>query len=297
MILRERDLALLRLLDKTPATAALIVKASATFGQEAFLDERRARERLQTLESCGLLRSFTPPYAMGSSLRWYKLSRDGFLHLHGAETSPPSKSQFANIPPSRIEHTHVVAEVIVHSLVAAHQFRLKTTTCLGDGALVVDIGFSRQAPDCFFQFQSGGKTFNVLFEVDNGTEPLTTNRIQSIRSKITTYEAYQDAVRYDWKRAAEFGTRPRFRVAFLTKSADRANHILWLARETARNPDRRLCYAATQDTYLAESDALRAPLFNDHHGHWQSLVNTHPTSQFLRTPIRLAAPMGNVAHI
>ena len=40
-------------------------------------------------------------------------------------------------------------------------------------------------------------------------------------------------------------------------------------------------------------DAVTAPIFNDHHGHWQALVNAQPTSRFLREPVRLTAP---VAH-
>lgn len=46
------------------------------------------------------------------------------------------------------------------------------------------------------------------------------------------------------------GPRPLFRVAILTNGAERARHILSLARACAHNPGRRLCYAATQDEFL-----------------------------------------------
>jgi hypothetical protein len=52
-----------------------------------------------------------------------------------------------------------------------------------------------------------------------------------------------------------------------------------------------ICYGATQDAFLAEPDALRAPIFLDHHGHWQALVNIHPTAAFTKPPVRLQPMM------
>jgi hypothetical protein len=83
--------------------------------------------------------------------------------------------------------------------------------------------------------------------------------------------------------------QPLFHVAFLTRSIDPAYHIFSLARELARNKDRRLCYAATQDQYLAEADCVRESLFLDHHGQWQSSANLHPTVAFPKLPVRLPA--------
>ena len=81
---------------------------------------------------------------------------------------------------------------------------------------------------------------------------------------------------------------PRFRAVFLTKTAERAEHIAALAAAVARNRDRLVCYSATQDAFLSDPDALRSPIFIDHQGRWQSLVNLHPSSRTMRTPIRLA---------
>ena len=163
----------------------------------------------------------------------------------------------------------------------------------GDGKLTLEAGEYRQQPDCHFQFESGGKTFNVLFEVDNATEPLNSLREQSIRTKLLGYECYQNWVLHGWRAHGRDGASPVFRVLVLTKGAERARHILWLARTCARNPDRLLCYAATQDAFLAEPLAVTAPVLNDHHGGWQSLVNLHPTSRFLREPIRLSPPLAS----
>src|SRR4029077_1245705 len=114
--------------------------------------------------------------------------------------------------------------------------------------------------------------------------PIDSRRPQSIDAKLRGYEAYQDWVLANWRRAAAPRPKPYFRVVFLTKGSDRALHILHWARHCAHNPDRRLCYASTQETYLAEPHAVTAPIFNDHDGCWQSLVNLHPTSRFVREP-------------
>ena len=53
-----RDEALLRLLERTPVTTALILKAGETFPGETFRDDRRVRERLQTLAAAGYVRAF-----------------------------------------------------------------------------------------------------------------------------------------------------------------------------------------------------------------------------------------------
>src|SRR5690348_1110403 len=100
---RDRDL--LQLLDRTPATAALILKASATFAGETFRDERRERERLQQLAAAGLVRRFTLAQASGGAMNYYKLSAAGFAALHGPEPALPPPAYFAEVPLSRLQHT------------------------------------------------------------------------------------------------------------------------------------------------------------------------------------------------
>ena len=102
---------------------------------------------------------------------------------------------------------------------------------------------------------------------------------------------YQDWVLRSWKDSGEIGPRPSFRVVFLTTGAERANHILWLAHDLARNQDRRLVFATTQDAYLGEKQAVTAPIHNDHHGHWQALVDPQPSARFRREPVRLLRPI------
>jgi hypothetical protein len=53
-----------------------------------------------------------------------------------------------------------------------------------------------------------------------------------------------------------------------------------------------LVYAATQDAYLGHPRAATEPLLNDHHGAWRALCDLHPSSAFLREPVRLSPPLG-----
>jgi hypothetical protein len=38
---------------------------------------------------------------------------------------------------------------------------------------------------------------------------------------------------------------------------------------------------------------LREPLFLDHTGTWQALVNIHPSSAFAKPPVRLRPPLAS----
>jgi hypothetical protein len=291
IILSNRDRELLKLLEMTPATAAQIRKASVTFGDEPFRDERRARERLQTLTGSGIVQSWQAGVAGGGLMNYYRLTNEGFRILHADQTSAPPRSLISEIAPSRFRHAMATAEIVVHTLVAARRANVRVSKFHGDGKLTLAVGEYRQQPDLHFQFDSGGKVFNVLFEIDMATEPLDSAREQSIRSKLLGYELYQDWTLRNWNFGGRKGDRPAFRVLILTKGTERMRHLLWLARACARNPDRRLCYASTQELFLSEPFAVLSPIVNDHHGMFQSLVDLHPTSRFLREPIRLMPPL------
>jgi len=287
----DRDRAVLTLLDRTPASTAQILKASVTFCGAPFHDERRVRERLQTLARAGLVRRFQLPLPAGGSTNYYKLTSGGFRLLYGSDAVLPHRRTFTAVPLARLQHTNTLAEVIVHMFVSAHKFQIRVVRFFRENALTLRAGRYKQQPDCAAQLNAGGKAFNVLVEIDNSTESVDSNAHQSIRRKILGYEAYQDQVLAAWKRSGHRPPRPYFRVVFLTRSIERAYHILLLARELAKNRDRRLCYAATQDAYLAERDALRAPLLLDHHGQWQAVVDLHPSAPFTRAPVRLPDEM------
>src|SRR5438093_4630218 len=151
VILSARDLSLLRLLARTPAMTKLTFKASETFSGEQFHDERRVRERLQSLAEVGLLRAFPATHGVGGPVNWYKLTAEGHRTVHGAEATLPQRSRFEAIPPSRFQHTQTLAEVIVQTLVAAHRDRCTVPFFQGDGEARIDVASHTFYPDCFFQ--------------------------------------------------------------------------------------------------------------------------------------------------
>jgi hypothetical protein len=169
LTLSARDQSLLRLLARTPMTTTLLLKASETFAGEPFHDERRVRERLQTLSKSRLIRAFPATHGVGGPVNWYKLTPEGFRSVRGVEAALPHRSRFEATPPSRFQHTQTLAEVIVHSLVAAHRDRCTIPFFQGDGEARIDVAAHTFYPDCFFQFVLSGSQFNNYFEIDQST--------------------------------------------------------------------------------------------------------------------------------
>ena len=118
--------------------------------------------------------------------------------------------------------------------------------------------------------------------------------VERVMGFCTEHE-YQEFLLTRWLTSGKAWERPRFRVVFLTRSVERAYHILALAAATA-HPRRRLVYATTHEGYVTGNDPLFAPIFLDHHGRWQSLVDLHPTAPFEREAVRIpplvASPFG-----
>lgn len=294
LLLSERDRTLLHVLSHTPATTTLLARASETLSEEGFRDGDRLRERLRALAASGFVRVFAATRPGGGISNYYKLTPLGWESIHAGDPPPIPRAFFAECSPSRFSHTFALAEVIVHTLVVCHQQRVHVARFHRENELTITGGHLSVQPDCVWQFSTGGRFFNIAFELDMGTEPIQSHRERSIRTKILAYEAHQDAALATWKASGEVGIRPAFRVAFLTRTVERAYHILSLATELARNPKRRLVYAITQDAYLVENNAVCVPLFLCHRGTWQPLVNLHPTSDSMRSPVRIERPLSAV---
>ncbi len=283
--LSPHDQSLLRLLSWTPATTSLLLRASDAFDGGAFRDERRLRERLQTLSDAGMVRTWPTAQAGGGLQNYYKLTPLGYDIIAGKESERPSRTFFTEVSPSLFAHTFRLAEVIVETFRACHARRVHIQRFIRENELLFLAGDRLVQPDCFFRLTAGGRAFNLAFEVDNSTTSIEAHATNSIREKLHTYHAYQDLVLSQWRRTKAW-ERPRFRVVFLTPSIARAHHILILAGNVA--PERRrLVYAATFESFAADPDPLFAPLFLDHLGGWQSLVDLHPSAPYLKTPVRL----------
>ena len=291
IILSQRDLSLLRLLSWTPATTALVLRASTAFDGDPFLDERRVRERLQTLAKAGLVRAWSAALPRGGLQNYYKLSVAGYQAVAGVDADLPPRTIFAEISPSLFEHTMRLAESIVETVRACAQQRITIVRVFRENELTFTAGREQVQPDCFFRLQSAGKPFNFAFEVDQSTESLDSFASNSIRTKLRIYDAYQERTLEDWRAYGKAWERPRYRVVFLTRTVERAYHILALAKRITSNPSRRLVYATTLDAYLSESDPLRSALFLDHDGCWRPLIDHHPSASVLRSPVRLPTVM------
>ena len=286
-----RDRSLLKLLSWTPATTALLYRASVAFDDGPFLDERRLRERLQALSKSGYIRIWSTAHAGGGLQNYYKLTLQGFQVLHGMDIAAPPRSFFAEISPALFQHTLRLADVIVETARACHVGRITIDRFYRENELKFTSGAEQVQPDCFIRFLYGGRPFHVAYELDQSTESLDSNAANSIRTKLRIYHSYQDTLLDTWEAHGRTWERPRFRVAFLTPTIDRAHHILALSQRMAVHKSRRLVYAATYDSYVGESDPIRTPLFLDHDGHWQALVDLHPTANFLKSQVRIRQDM------
>ncbi len=288
-----RDMALLKLLSRTPATTSLLFKANGTLRPDPFLDERRLRERLQTLSGAGFIRSWPAAFGSGGLRKYFKVTPTGFQRLYGADVTLPTRSFFAEVSPSLFEHTFRLAEAIVTVVKACHDSHASVERFIRENDLSFPVGNEQVLPDCFFRLKYCGRFFNLAFEIDQSTESLDSFAANSVREKLSLYHRYQDQVLKTWQHHGKQWERPRLRVVFFTKTIERAYHILALAAEASANPSRKLVYAAPLETFTTDPHPLQTPLFLDHSGQWQALVDLHPTAPFTKTRVRLQPAVEN----
>jgi len=238
-----------------------------------------------------MVHSWTSAQAGGGLQNYYKLTPAGFELVQGKDTPQPPRAFFSEVSPSFFEHTFQLAEVIVETVRACHARCVTIERFVRENELTFLAGDSQVQPDCFFRLTTCGKPFNIAFEIDCSTESIDSYAASSIRHKLSVYASYQELVLSQWLAGGKAWERPRFRVVFLTQSVERAYHILSCAAETTQNNSRRLVYAAMHKSYVTEPDRLHAPIFLDHFGDWQSLVDLHPTAPYQREPVRLRRPV------
>src|SRR5438093_7575460 len=212
--LSPRDVSMLRLMSWTPATTALLLRASTTFEGGGFIDERRLRERLQALTEADIVRSWPTAQAGGGLQNYYKLTPLGFDMLCGAEALRPSRAFFAEVSPSLSVHTFRLAEVIVETARCCHARRVTIERFIRENELTFTAGDRHVQPDCFFRLTLSGRAFNLAFEIDNSTASIDAYAVNSIRQKLMTYHAYQELVLAQWHAGGKNWERPRLRVVF-----------------------------------------------------------------------------------
>jgi hypothetical protein len=261
-----RDWETLESLDCHPLTAAQLLRLSVTF-RRPFSQLRLVQRRLHRLSKAGLVRSW--PYATtGGSPHYFKLTRQGYRMLHAADADYPGRRHFEPISPNRHFHTRALGDFLVRLMVTAHQRRIGIRHFARENALRIESDDVLLYPDCAFQLVApGGKTFNFLVELDNGTERIRSDKAaESLARKLRGYDRHQS--QYD-----AFDPR-RYVVLFVTtRSSERVAHILEAAREVMANTERTVFLGIELAQFLEHADPITQPCFVDNRGKRRRMVS------------------------
>lgn len=266
LIIGPRDVELLTLIDQHPFTADQILQISETF-PHPFTHVRLLRRRLSQLRGRGLVKSF--PYAIlsnGGSPHYWKLTRDGWKFLNGKHLATPKRRYFEATSPGHHFHTLSLAQLLTHLLIQAHRQGVELRHFARENSLKLEAAPFTLFPDCAFQLVTpDGRTFNLVVELDNGTERVRSKLdVESIERKLRGYDAHQSQF--------EALDPERYLVLFVTtRSQQRLKHILDLAAMVMQNPQRTVFIGSDLKTFL-ENNPFRQPMFHDHRGLKRNLI-------------------------
>ena len=261
-VLTHRDHELLAVLARGPHDTNQLLTISQRF-QNPFTDITYLRKRLSGLTTAGWIRSW--PYATTGPgvLRYFKLTRNGWLLLFGDAADMPPRSFFESVPLASQPHIRSLADFIIHTDVAARRSDVTFTDFFRDGEVQISVNGSNLIPDAGFTLvEATGRRCNFLVELDNSTERIRTQKhIESWTRKIDLYDALQ------------YQTNERFRLLIVAcKSRDRVANVLRFARQRVRNAQRTLCSGVFLDDYLHCTDPLARPVFVSQLGRETSLL-------------------------
>ena len=261
-LVTPRDRQVFRALAHCPLTVRQLLKFSQTFDRP-FTSERRLQHRLQLLRDAGRVRRFAYATAGPGAPSYYTLSPDGYRIVRGEDVPPLTKRHFGPVGVAMQAHTNSLAEFIVHTAVTAHGVGVRFANFQRENTFSLEAADEAVQPDCAFQLvRPGGVAFSFFVELDNGTEPIRSEKDRdSWQRKLRIYEAYQQL------------SMTRFRLLVVSAhSGARLQRILDLASELLRNPQRSLVYGITLAAYLDEPDAVQAHCFRDQRGRAASLL-------------------------
>lgn len=261
-----RDIDILMAFDRTPLTPSQLCSLSQTFAVP-FLDEHNLRRRLRRLADSGLVKSW--PYAIvtdGRSPRYFKLTREGYRLLHGADAALPRRRYFEEISHGHHYHTHALAETIVHVAVSGHGRGINLNQFARENSVKLQAGGFTMFPDCAFRIATpDNRGFNFVLELDNGTERVRTKQdVESIERKLRGYDAHQ----------SQFAANDpqRYVVLFITTRGDeRLRNIMQLADAVMQNRHRTV-FIGTGLRTLTASDPFSDAIFEDHRGLKRTLI-------------------------
>lgn len=273
-LITPRDTDILAALERCPLTASQLQKLSGTF-EAPFNSDRAVRRRVQILADMGLVRTHQCAVIRRGMLNYYTLAPAGFLALYGSDEPLPHNRLFSAVSLSRLPHTQALAEVIVHTAVAAHRSGIQVSGFCRENSVCLSVGSDSLYPDSAFQLITpDGRAFSILLELDNVTERVRSQRsLDSWERKLRLYEAYQNHC------------PKRFRVVVVTTGTmQRVQHILALAGQLAQNPERSLVYGITLDHFLETQASLTTRCFLDHRLKTVALVG--PASKQVESPMQ-----------
>lgn len=272
VIYTPRDQQIHEMLALTPLDTQQLLKLSQTFDQP-FTTARKLRQRMQQHQAAGWVNKHTYATTSAGQLNYYQLSRDGYRLLHGPDALLPKRSRFQEVSPALQRHTRHLADVIVHTNVAARRLGVDIVEQLGDGQLMLTLGDRSQRPDYSFKLATRDGVFTFYDELDEATEPIvSTRQRECLEAKIRFHEDYQNAT----------GQRYRVRMIF-AKATSRVFQFLQLARRHATR-QRSIFYVVLLDNYLKHDSSLTSPLFIDHSHRLQSLLPASVSREQLQLP-------------
>ncbi len=253
-MITERDIDILRSLERTPLTPEQLLRLSETF-PEPFPTLDRVQRRLRQLAEADQVRGWR--YAttgQGSGPLYYKLTHDAYRILHGHQATLPTKRFLRQLAIGRHHHSCSLAAFVVQTLIAAHRLGIELIDFQPENTLRIPIDDHALFPDASFSLLlPNGFRFGYYVELENSTEPIRSiERLDSWQQKLHSY--YQHAI----------DTRDRFKLLIVTtKNSSRLSHILDLARQLNPNPSYSLACGVTLPDYLATSQPLSNDCFRD----------------------------------
>lgn len=262
-----RDLEVLQALAMTPLTAEQLCRASRAFACP-FAEPRRVRERLRVLADAGRVSAHRYATAGPGAPAYFILTPHGYRLLYGPDAMLPGRAFFSPLSIARQRHTFLIAEFLVHTLVAAQAAGVVLTHYARENTVRLAVGDEAVAPDASFQLVApDGRAFNFLVELDNRSERVHSDKdADSWQRKVRLYEAFAD-------RAPQ-----RFRLLLVTTGGPlRLKHMLAVAKRLARNPHRSLVCGVALDHYLSVDNPLACACWRNHRADPVSLLPALPS--------------------
>lgn len=272
VIYTPRDQQIHEMLALTPLDTQQLLKLSQMFDQP-FTTARKLRHRMQQHQEAGWINKYTYATTSAGQLNYYQLSRDGYRFLHGPDAPLPKRSRFREVSPALQRHTRHLADVIVHTNVAARRLGVEIVDQVGDGQLTLTLGERSQRPDYTFKLATRDGVYTFFDELDEATEPIVSaQQRECLEAKIRFHEDYQNAT----------GQRYRVRMIF-AKATSRVFQFLQLARQHATR-QRSIFYVVLLDKYLQHDSPLTSPLFIDHSHRLRPLLPASASRQQMQLP-------------